>query len=506
MTGAYIAGPPARPAGGHLPAHRGQPRLGPLGVRRRHAHPVRQPLLGLLRSAAQRHPDHPRHAEPAGAGRPRPRRCSSKGLQPDRQRRAGHRRRGRAAAPPPPAQKSPAAAPTTTTTTTAPPSTTTTTVPCGLLGAILGCPKGSSGSNGSSTSKGSGSSQGGLGGLLSNQVTPAPGSQADGHAGRRRAGHDDAQPGPDADRAGRRAAAPAAPGPSPGPGAPHAGTPRAAVGVAARRGGLVLMRAPPAPSPPPARRARCWPHWSWRWPAAPCRAARRQRTATAYFSDVGDLANGAQVQMADVPVGSVSSIALERGQGQGHPRLRQRRADPGRRERGHQPHHHPRRPVRPARRAQERDGDGGRHGAAAARRGRHRAHLDRARRRAVRGGGIVRSSGPSRPPSSSRSSQAGGEGFTGQEASLKAFLADLTAVTNGYAQHTDDITQAVNGLNSLSATLAPTSSASAAASRTCRRPSPSWPRTRRSSRRCCSPSTTCRPRGAASSRTTTPRS
>ena len=36
-----------------------------------------------------------------------------------------------------------------------------------------------------------------------------------------------------------------------------------------------------------------------------------QRTATAVFSDVGDLANGAQVQLADVPVGSVSSIALD---------------------------------------------------------------------------------------------------------------------------------------------------------------------------------------------------
>ena len=51
--------------------------------------------------------------------------------------------------------------------------------------------------------------------------------------------------------------------------------------------------------------------------------------------------------------------------------------------------------------------------------------------------------------------EAGGEGFTGQEASLKAFLADLSTVANGYAQHTSDITQAVNGLNSLTASLAP---------------------------------------------------
>ena len=59
--------------------------------------------------------------------------------------------------------------------------------------------------------------------------------------------------------------------------------------------------------------------------------------------------------------------------------------------------------------------------------------------------------------------EAGGEGFTGQEASLKAFLADLTTVANGYAQHTSDITQAVNGLNSLTASLAPTSGATATA-------------------------------------------
>jgi phospholipid/cholesterol/gamma-HCH transport system substrate-binding protein len=59
--------------------------------------------------------------------------------------------------------------------------------------------------------------------------------------------------------------------------------------------------------------------------------------------------------------------------------------------------------------------------------------------------------------------EAGGEGFTGQEASLKAFLTDLTTVAEGYAQHTTDITQAVDGLNSLTASLAPTSGATATA-------------------------------------------
>ena len=37
--------------------------------------------------------------------------------------------------------------------------------------------------------------------------------------------------------------------------------------------------------------------------------------------------------------------------------------------------------------------------------------------------------------------EAGGQGFTGQDASLKAFLDDLDAVANGYAQHTSEITR-----------------------------------------------------------------
>lgn len=70
-------------------------------------------------------------------------------------------------ASPAPAQKTPPS----TTTTTTPPTTTTTTAPCGLLGAVLGCPGGSG--SGSNTSGGSGSFGSGLGGLLSNRVTGA---------------------------------------------------------------------------------------------------------------------------------------------------------------------------------------------------------------------------------------------------------------------------------------------------------------------------------------------
>jgi phospholipid/cholesterol/gamma-HCH transport system substrate-binding protein len=60
---------------------------------------------------------------------------------------------------------------TSTTTTTVPP-TTTTTQPCGLLGVLLGCKSGSNSTSGSGSSS-SGTRSGGLGGLLSNDVTQA---------------------------------------------------------------------------------------------------------------------------------------------------------------------------------------------------------------------------------------------------------------------------------------------------------------------------------------------
>jgi phospholipid/cholesterol/gamma-HCH transport system substrate-binding protein len=58
---------------------------------------------------------------------------------------------------------------------------------------------------------------------------------------------------------------------------------------------------------------------------------------------------------------------------------------------------------------------------------------------------------------------AGGQGFSGQEASLKALLSDLSTVATGYAQHSSSIVAAVNGLNQLTATLAPASSSTASA-------------------------------------------
>jgi phospholipid/cholesterol/gamma-HCH transport system substrate-binding protein len=56
---------------------------------------------------------------------------------------------------------------------------------------------------------------------------------------------------------------------------------------------------------------------------------------------------------------------------------------------------------------------------------------------------------------------AGGQGFAGQEASLKGLIGDLSAVTAGYAAHTSQFTAAINGMNQLSASLAPASSATA---------------------------------------------
>jgi phospholipid/cholesterol/gamma-HCH transport system substrate-binding protein len=182
------------------------------------------------------------------------------------------------------------------------------------------------------------------------------------------------------------------------------------------------------------------------------------RTATAVFSDVGDLANGAQVQLADVPVGSVSAIALDGDRakvtlsfdngvripadvsaaidrttilGDQFVQLTVPKGETG---------------ATAASAPQLADG----------------ARISKTSvvpdvEQFIQAGSDV--FGAVSTNELEQIIQAGGQGFTGQEANLKAFLADLTAVTNGYALHTDEISQAVNGLNNLSATLAPGSSA-----------------------------------------------
>jgi len=187
-----------------------------------------------------------------------------------------------------------------------------------------------------------------------------------------------------------------------------------------------------------------------------------QRTATAVFTDVGDLANGAQVQMADVPVGSVSSIALAGSKakvtlsfdgsaripadvsasidrttilGDQFVELTVPKAETG---------------SGAASAPQLADG-------AVI----HKTSVVPDVEQFIQAGSDV--FGAISTTELEQIVQAGGQGFTGQAASLKAFLADLSTVTQGYAQHTDEITQAVDGLDSLTSTLAPTSSASATA-------------------------------------------
>jgi virulence factor Mce-like protein len=72
-----------------------------------------------------------------------------------------------------PSSKAPTSSGTSTTTTTVPPTTTTTTQPCNLITSLLGCKAGSSSSGSGSGSTKTKTSSGGLGGLLSNEVTQA---------------------------------------------------------------------------------------------------------------------------------------------------------------------------------------------------------------------------------------------------------------------------------------------------------------------------------------------
>lgn len=53
--------------------------------------------------------------------------------------------------------------------------------------------------------------------------------------------------------------------------------------------------------------------------------------------------------------------------------------------------------------------------------------------------------------------EAGGQGFTGQAADLRQLLNNLAAVTAGYAQHTAQITTVVDSMDQLASSLAPSS-------------------------------------------------
>lgn len=191
-------------------------------------------------------------------------------------------------------------------------------------------------------------------------------------------------------------------------------------------------------------------------------AGSSNRTATAFFNDIGDLANGAQVQMADVPVGSVSNIALSGDKakvtlsfdnnvripadvsaaiarttilGEQFVQLKVPKSETG-----------------PGAATAPQLADG-----AVIKKTSTTAGVEQL---VQAGAGVF---GAISTTELEQIIAAGGQGFTGQAASLKAFLENLDAVATTYSQHTNEITSAVNGLNNLTSTLAPASGSAATA-------------------------------------------
>ena len=178
------------------------------------------------------------------------------------------------------------------------------------------------------------------------------------------------------------------------------------------------------------------------------------RTATAVFNDIGDLAGGAQVQLADVPVGSVSNIALAGDKARVTLTFNNGVRIPA--------------DVSASIARTTILGDqfvqltvpksqigAGAGTAPQLANGATIAHTTTVAdvEQFIAAGSEV--FGAISTTELEQIIEAGGEGFTGQAASLKSFLTNLTNVVNVYAQHTSDITAAVNGLNQLTSTLAP---------------------------------------------------
>jgi phospholipid/cholesterol/gamma-HCH transport system substrate-binding protein len=186
------------------------------------------------------------------------------------------------------------------------------------------------------------------------------------------------------------------------------------------------------------------------------------RTATAIFSDVGDLGNGAQVQLADVPIGSVTAITLDGDQAKVTLSLDKNVRIPANVTAaldyttllGDQfvDIEVPKNEVGAAGDDVPQLANGGRI--------EHTAVVPSIEQLVKSGAEVF---GAVSTTELEQIIAAGGEGFNDQEASLKALLSDFTTVANGYAQHTSEITAAVNGLDQLTSTLAPNSSANAQA-------------------------------------------
>jgi phospholipid/cholesterol/gamma-HCH transport system substrate-binding protein len=187
-----------------------------------------------------------------------------------------------------------------------------------------------------------------------------------------------------------------------------------------------------------------------------------QRTATATFSDVGDLSNGAQVQLADVPIGSVTSIALVGDKAKVTMSLSGTARIPAN--------------VTAALDRTTILGDQfinievpkNEVGSAGANVPQlingaliqHTTIVPDVEQLVAAGSQVF---GAVSTTQLEQIIAAGGQGFAGQAASLKSLINDFSAVTAGYAQHTSQITAAVNGINQLTSTLAPTSATNAAA-------------------------------------------
>jgi len=214
---------------------------------------------------------------------------------------------------------------------------------------------------------------------------------------------------------------------------------------------------------------------SRRWPVVPvlvalavspvlaaCGSSAPQRTASAVFADVGGLTNGAQVQLADVPIGSVTAITLVGDKAKVTMTLTKTVRIPA--------------DVTAAIESttilgdrfvsivvpRKETGTGGTTAPQLADGGviRHTTVVPGLEQLVQSGAQVF---GAISTTELENIIAAGGEGFAGQEASLKALLNDFTNVAAGYAQHTSSITGAVNGLNQLSSTLAPNASANAIA-------------------------------------------
>lgn len=170
-------------------------------------------------------------------------------------------------------------------------------------------------------------------------------------------------------------------------------------------------------------------------------------SVSAVFSDVGDLVNGAPVQMADVPVGQVTGISLDGDRARVTMAL-DRSADV---------------PDNVTAKLERTTILGQRFVELAPPRAAGPPLTDGAR---ITRSTVVPtveqlvSAGAQLFGSISNSQlaeiiQAGGQGFEGQAASLRQLLNDLSSVTAGYASRTAQITTVVNGLNQLTASLAP---------------------------------------------------